>query len=185
MRNFSISSAIDCIKEYIFAKNDKQMFYNNYKAFKNYSNIISSQYYRRPNFPEYLGENIIKHILQNNGDNTIEKNNPGDLFSRIDGNIECKCFSSNAPISFSPKTNWDSLYILDARDWTNDFFYLYRITLKKNSKDWRNIKVNRKQSFYDQCKQKRRPRIKWNHLYPQVKTNCIEIFKGNINHILS
>src|SRR3989304_3782943 len=154
MRNFSISSAIDCIKEYIFAKNDKQMFYNNYKAFKNYSNIISSQYYRRPNFPEYLSENIIKHILQNNGDNTIEKNNPGDLFSRIDGNIECKCFSSNAPISFSPKTTWDSLYILDARDWTNDFYCQRHASLPSAMILATIGIVVSVPLVYDQCKQK-------------------------------
>jgi hypothetical protein len=38
---------------------------------------------------------------------------------------ECKCFTSDGPLSFTPSSNWDVIYFLDARDWLNDNFILY------------------------------------------------------------
>ena len=123
----------------------------------------------------------LKFILHSNGDTTSRWNNKtGDLFSEKEGKQECKCFTSGGPISFTPSSNWDVLYCLDARQWTNDNFILYKIKLSKNSEEWKNIKVSRKQTFDNQAKQGRRPRITWDALFPQIEEHCEKVFEGNI-----
>jgi hypothetical protein len=139
--------------------------------------------FRLPSIPEDISENIIKFILQKNNDNSIWNCQSGDLYSNINGKQECKCFTSTGPISFTPSSDWDEIYFLDATDWMNDHFVLYKVKLKKNSTEWNNIKINKKQNFKNQCKQGRRPRITWKELYKQIKMYSNIIFDGNIYNI--
>jgi hypothetical protein len=136
--------------------------------------------FRLPYIPEDISENIIKFILHKNKDNSIWNCKTGDLYSTINGKQECKCFTSTGPISFTPSSDWDEIYFLDATDWINDNFILYKTTLKKSSIQWNNIKVNKKQTFKEQCDQKRRPRLTWKELYKQIKDYTILIFNGYI-----
>lgn len=73
--------------------------------------------WRSLGIPEDISENMIKFILHDNGYTNVcwDKTKPGDLWA---GNhmLECKCFTSNAPISFTPSSNWHEIYFLDARD---------------------------------------------------------------------
>jgi hypothetical protein len=141
---------------------------------------------RLPSIPEDISENIIKHIIRNKtGDTTTRwdcKN--GDLHSQKEGKQECKCFTSDGPPSFTPTSDWDVIYFLDARNWIyNDKFILYRIPLKRTSNEWKNIKVNKIQTFEDQTKQGRRPRITWDSLYPQIQNYCNKVYEGTFNDI--
>jgi len=135
--------------------------------------------------PEYITENIIKFAIHNDGDKSVYWNcKNGDLHSKIRGKLECKSFTSDGPISFTPSSGWDEIYFLDARDWLNDKYILYRVELKYISDEWKNIKVNKTQTFDDQCKQGRRPRINWFSLYPQICSYCKIIFNGSFYDLI-
>lgn len=142
---------------------------------------------RLPSIPEDISENIVKHIIRNKlGDTTSRWDcKKGDLQSQKEGKQECKCFTSNGPPSFTPSSDWDVIYFLDARKWLNDFFVLYRIPLKRTSTEWKNIKVSKTQTFEDQTKQGRRPRITWESLQPQIHTYCIKVYEGTFYDIFT
>lgn len=140
--------------------------------------ILSNMNIRYPAIPEYISENIIKFAIQLEGDKTVHWNcKNGDLLSKVRGKLECKCFTSDGPISFTPSSEWDEIYFLDARNWLNDRYIVYRVELKYVSDEWKNIKVNKTQTFDDQRKQGRRPRINWNSLYLQISPYCKKIFE--------
>jgi len=139
---------------------------------------------RRPNMPEHISENIIKFIIQNKiGDKTATWNCKGDLFSEREGKQECKCFTSDGPPSFTPTSNWDVIYFLDARKWVDDSFVLYRVGLKQASPEWRAIKVNKETTFGEHADGTRRPRITWEALYPQIASHCTKVFEGSFEDI--
>lgn len=140
---------------------------------------------RKPIIPEDISENIIKQIIRNKmKDKTSTWDcKKGDLLSQKEGKQECKCFTSDGPSSFTPSSEWDVIYFLDARKWLNDYFILYRISLKRTSTEWKNIKMNKTQTFEDQIKQGRRPRITWEALYPQITSNCNKVYEGTFENI--
>ncbi len=138
---------------------------------------------RLPCFPEDLSENIIKFAIRNMGDSTVTWAGANDLTSQVYGKIECKCFSSIGPLSFSPNSNWNIIYFLNAMNWSNDLFVIYQCKLQGTSTEWLNLKVNKSQSFQDQIKNGRRPRMSWSLLFPQIKDYCQIIFKGSINSL--
>lgn len=137
---------------------------------------------RFPCIPEDISENIIKNIIHNKlkDKSSSWDCKKGDLYSLKEGKQECKCFTSNGPISFTPTSEWDVLYFLDARKWLNDIFILYKVNLKKTSSEWKNIKVNKSETFQDHCDQKRRPRIGWEGLKGQLSGNYVIVYAGGI-----
>ena len=168
----------------------KEILKQQYEIHKNYvisrknsSNILNINF-RLPYIPEDISENMIKFIIHKNGDNTSSWNCKGDLLSSIEGKQECKCFTSTGPISFTPSSEWDSIYFLDATEWLNDCFKLYKFPYKRTSDEWKNIKVNKNQTFEDQSLQGRRPRINWSGLYPQIKEKCCLVFQGSFEDII-
>jgi len=162
---------------------EQYLLHQNYQ--KERMKILSSVKVRMAGIPEDISENMIKFILHANGDTTSRWNNKtGDLVSEKEGKQECKCFTSSGPISFTPSSNWDVLYCLDARQWFQDKFILYKINLSKNSEEWKNIKVSKKQTFDNQAKQGRRPRIGWNNLFSQIEQHCEKVFEGNIFNLV-
>lgn len=142
---------------------------------------------RLPCIPEDISENIVKFILHNKLNDTTSrwdcKN--GDLESEKEGKQECKCFISDGPLSFTPSSDWDVIYFLDARNWLNDKFILYRVSLKRTSSEWKNIKISKTQTFEDQTKQGRRPRIIWNYLQPQISSYCNKVYDGTFDDIFN
>ena len=140
---------------------------------------------RMSGIPEDISENIIKNIIHNKlNDKTSRWNcNNGDLQSEKEGIQECKCFTSDGPLSFTPSSHWDVIYFLDARKWLDDNYTLYRIPLKRTSEEWKNIKMNKIQTFEDQTNQGRRPRINWESLYPQIESHCNKVYEGNFEDI--
>jgi len=113
---------------------------------------------RLPSIPEDISENIVKYIIINkqNDKTCIWNCKVGDLYSTIEGKLECKCFTSDGPPSFTPSSDWDVIYFLDARNYINDRFILYRIPLKRTSEEWKKIKISKTQTFDDQTNEKRR-----------------------------
>lgn len=171
-------------KEYKENKHDKdtytkEMLMEQYKVHKNYINArkqfsrLCKIEIRFPCFPEDLSENIIKFICHKLGDLTCSWNcGKGDLRSSARGRQECKCFTSNGPISFTPTSEWDELLFLDARRWNeNDLFVLYRLRCHRTSEEWKSIKVSKTQTFEDQVKQGRRPRIGWRCYILRLRIN--------------
>lgn len=142
---------------------------------------------RLPCIPEDISENIVKFILRNKLNDTTSTWDckKGDLQSEKEGKQECKCFTSDGPLSFTPSSEWDVIYFLDARNWLNDKFILYRVSLKRTSFEWKNIKVSKTQSFEDQTKQGRRPRITWESLLPQISSYCNKVYEGTFDDIFN
>lgn len=140
---------------------------------------------RAPNFPEEISESIVR-ILINEKENILCKVNEksGDLVKIINGKrkkVEVKCFCSKGPSSFSPSSSWDELYFLDAINFKEFNFKLYRVSLCRDDDIFLNIKVNSTCSFKDQCSQGRRPRIGFYNLKPQLPDSYVDlIFDGNI-----
>jgi hypothetical protein len=135
---------------------------------------------RLPSIPEDISENIVKYIIHNKLLDITSRWNckKGDLQSLKEGKQECKCFTSNGPLSFTPSSEWDVIYFLDARKWLIDHFILYKVSLKRTSEEWKNIKVSKSQTFEDQTKQGRRPRITWEALNPQIEPHCKKVYEG-------
>jgi len=161
-----------------------------YVAHKNYVSSLktilqgTNVKVRMPNMPEHISENIAKMIIRRAGDPTSSWDcGKGDLVSTKEGKQEVKCFTSDGPPSFTPSSNWDVIYFLDAREWLEDHFILYRVALKRTSDEWKAIKVNSTQCFNDQCMAGRRPRITWNQLYPQIATHTTTVFNGKFDEI--
>lgn len=151
------------------------------------TSCLGKQKIRLPSIPEDITENCVKFILHyKQGDRTSRWNcSTGDLFSEKEGKQECKCFSSDGPTSFTPSSEWDVIYFLDARKWLSNSFALYRINLTKSSTEWKSIKMSSTQTFDDQCKQGRRPRINWKSLYPQIEKYCTKIYEGTFEDIFT
>lgn len=140
---------------------------------------------RLPSIPEDITENIVKNIIHNKlNDKTSRWDcKEGDLQSKKEGKQEVKCFTSDGPSSFTPKSNWDVIYFLDAIKWLDDKFILYRIPLKRTSPEWKNIKVNKTQTMENQAEQGRRPRITWDSLLPQIESYCSKVYEGTFENI--
>ena len=149
------------------------------------------QQVRLPNFPEHISENIVKYMimLYSPGSDVCWAKDidfPGDLYSNKDQKIEVKCFSSDGPITFGPSESWDNIYFLDAKDCVNGNYTCYKIPLTNTSQMFLNLKVNEKETFGQQCKDKRRPRLNWKVFKSQVPMSLINIvFKGHIDRILN
>lgn len=141
---------------------------------------------RLPTMPEHISENLVKFIIHKNGDHSSTWNcSKGDLFSAREGKQECKCFTSDGPSSFTPSSEWDAIYFLDAREWLADHIVLWRVGLKKSDPAWQAVKVNKNQTFGDQATAKRRPRIGWKDLYPQISEFCTKIYDGSFDGVFT
>lgn len=142
---------------------------------------------RLPSIPEDISENIIKFILHFKLNDTTSRWNckKGDLHSEQEGCQECKCFTSDGPISFTPSSSWNVIYFLDAREWLNDRFVLYRCNLQRTSPEWASIRVNKHQTFEDQAKQGRRPRLGWKSLFTEIEPHTTKVFDGSFNDIFT
>lgn len=148
---------------------------------------------RMPIMDEDISENIIKFIIQFTlGDKScawtksIAKENSkiaGDLTSATSGAIECKCFTSDGPISFGPTEKWNEIYFLDARSVLDGRIVVWRVPLANTAPEWRAIKINKAQTFADQCEQSRRPRIVWESLFLQIAATAVKVFEGTMEDV--
>lgn len=63
--------------------------------------------FRLPSIPEDISENMIKFMIRRTGDLSSRWNCSADLLSDKEGKQECKCFTSDGPISFTPSSHWE------------------------------------------------------------------------------
>jgi hypothetical protein len=138
--------------------------------------------FRLPNFPEDISENIVKHLINiYEGVSCKREKTKGDLIT-TDSNeqIEVKCFTSDGPSSFGPNECWSMLYFLDAKGFFNGKFKLYKVNLSNTSNEFKGIPMNKTQTYEDQCRQKRRPRIAFKSLHKYVSEHVSVVFEGNV-----
>lgn len=167
----------------------REFLKKNYYAWKTYallreeSKKYSNKNIRLPALHEDISENIIKFAIHDLGDTTCIWKNGCDLYSELEMELQCKSFISDGPISFSPTPKWRYIYFLDARKWKENFITIYRANITSSSDIWKNIKVNRKDTFNDQATKGRRPRISWNLLYEQISMNVEIIYQDDIDKL--
>jgi hypothetical protein len=169
----------DMLITYIQARND----------IKYYNKILKrkrSKLIRQINMPEYISENVIRLAIISECEDLINCRtaDKGDLVCKS-GKIECKCFTSDGPISFGPKESWTHLFIMDARNIEiNEPCKIYRINLKNTDKKWKNIWVSETKTYQNQCDRGIRPRIGWDFLRPQIEEHLELIFYGHITELI-
>lgn len=164
-------------------------FINQIKFENEINNLLpkNSKKIRKTNFPSHISENIVKFFFYkkygffptwntNKGDLTTKDCSCNFLRLEVKASINLK----NGPSTFGPTEKWDFIYFLDGKDIINKNIKIYEIKLKNNDKKWMNIKVNKKQTFGDQCKQGRRPRINFYKLEKQIETDCKLVYNGSI-----
>lgn len=133
---------------------------------------------RKINFPEMVSEYIVSKIT-----NSIKPKN-GDLFLLSNGKkIEVKCYASNGPISFGPTEKWDIIVFVDVIN--TKFINILVYDIPNNSEKWKNIKVNSRQTYEDQCIEKRRPRISPSSLIKQLPKPLHKLTFDSIEHVFT
>ena len=159
-------------------------YINKLKKFKKKTNFAL----RSPNFPECISENIIKEFI-NIIEGRICKNSVsgGDL-QVVENNknikIEVKCFTSTGPTSFGPFEKWDEIYFLDAFNFVNKEFKIYKLKLSNNSDKFKGIKINSKKTYEQVCKEGKRPRISFELLKKQLSEDFQIVYNGSLNFCL-
>jgi hypothetical protein len=89
---------------------------------------------------------------------------------------------SNGPLSFGPSQHWDELFLIDASNFMNNQMKVYKITCPKDQ--FQNIKVNKNQTFLNQCNEKRRPRLSLKDILTQLNNKYEKIYDGIITCLL-
>lgn len=146
---------------------------------------------RHQNPPEDVTENIVKFIIINYDKDASCKwakaiKCHGDLCSdkyAIETPPEVKAFTSNGPCSFGPDKKFGVLYFLDMRDWLNNKFVLWKVSVSSDSPEWHNIKMNKTQTLKDQCEKGVRPHISWENIYSQIPDKCVKVYDGTFEGI--
>lgn len=147
--------------------------------YKRINKDLSKKKIRNPNFPSEISENIVKFVIA--GKYKIMPCwdiDSGDLIL-LNKRVEVKGFMSTGPSSFGPTEKWDMIYFVDATEFSKKKFKVYEIFLSNDCKTWSSIRVNKAQTYENQCKQGRRPRISFNEIKKQIPENCKLIFDGS------
>jgi hypothetical protein len=139
---------------------------------------------RHQNFPSEISENIVKFIINNQFNIYSNWNTQKGDLNNGNVDIEVKCFSSKGPISFGPTESWNELYILDATDFINYNYKLYKIDLSNKCDNWKKIKVNKKETYSCKCKKGQRPRINFDNIKEQIPLHLTLVYDNNINELL-
>jgi hypothetical protein len=145
---------------------------------------------RLSNFPSHISENIVKYVINkkykimptwdtDKGDLCIH--NEICKFTRIEvkGSIDL----SNGPPTFGPTEEWDFIYFVDGVNTHKKVYKVYEIRLSNQSEKWKNIKVNKTQTYHDQCQEKRRPRLTFKELKSQLGNDCKLVFEGHLSQL--
>tara|TARA_Y100000816_G_scaffold185932_1_gene134974 strand:+ start:4658 stop:5263 length:606 start_codon:yes stop_codon:yes gene_type:complete len=153
------------------------------------NNSLCNKKIRLSNFPSHISENIVKFVLfKKYKIMPTWDTDKGDLiFSflkkiiriEVKGSIDL----SNGPPTFGPTENWDFIYFVDGLNNSIKKYKVYEVKLSNISIQWKNMKVNKTQSYEDQCKQGRRPRLTFSEIQKQLGDCCKLIFDGYISEL--
>lgn len=170
---------LDLLKECICS-------YVNIITFENEMNAkLKKKKIRKSNFPSHISENIAKFAFcRRYGFMPNWDTDTGDLELlgkklEVKGSIDLY----KGPPTFGPTERWHRIYFVDAKEINLNKVKVYEIKLSNSSKEWQNLKVNKKQTFGDQCKEKRRPRLPFKDIYRQLESNINIIYDGSIDDI--
>lgn len=160
------------------------------KEYTRWYNVTKTFNIRRPNFPEYVSENIVKFFINKFERVKCVNSDVGDLCKIIDFKkirVEVKCFTTNGPISFGPNEYWDEIYFLDASNFLNDEYKIYKADLSNTNSNFLNLKVSKLQTFGMQCSEKRRPRINFSFLKQQLDNHkeFSLVYSGSYENLLN
>lgn len=146
-------------------------------------NFNNNKNQRQPIINEALSEGIIQlFICEHEGRKCINSfKKCGDLLCNK-SIIEVKCFSTNAPISFG-SSKWNELYILDATNFKNNIFEIYKCKLSNLSRTFQNIKLYGNKKYSDFYKSGKRCKITFGNLKNQLKYNLKLVFSGSIQQL--
>ena len=134
---------------------------------------------RQPNFPEVISEYIAKKVYEKLYKKKVKFGKSGDLVCE-DKKIEVKAFTSNGPSSFGPTETWDELIFVNATNFKKNRFKVYIINLSNDCEKWKNIKINSKETYNDQCIDGKRPRINFSSIQKKLEDEIELIFEGII-----
>ena len=143
---------------------------------------------------EIISENAIKFFIKNHLKKECHNALIGDLVVKENNNyskIECKCFTSNGPISFGPTEKWDKLIFLDSRKWLDNQFIIIEVNLSNTDKNWKEIIFNKNENetYESKCKKGVRPRMNWYALekildQPNLKENKKILYSGTFENMI-
>lgn len=140
---------------------------------------------RSCNLPEDISENIAKFAIFKRYKKLPTWNCNGDL-ELYDKKLEVKGFTSLGPNSFGPGSAFHRLYFVDAIDIHSNFFKVYEIALNSDSREFLDIKINKKETFGDICKKNQRGKLRgsfYTIFKPQLEEHCRLIFSGRIEDL--
>tara|TARA_B100001094_G_scaffold203524_1_gene197457 strand:- start:194 stop:970 length:777 start_codon:yes stop_codon:yes gene_type:complete len=136
-------------------------------------------------FPDYISENIVLYALKNNKIECTWKTKSGDIHYFNEENKlkkgEVKC-AQNGPTQFSPSSEWDTLFYIDAHDHLYGNIKIYMITDIYNI--IKKIKVSKTQTIEEQSNEGRRPRFNLNTLLDDYIIPNNILFDGKISSLL-
>lgn len=144
---------------------------------------------RLSNFPSHISENVAKFAIYHKyGIMPNWDSDKGDLVFKtpsktIRFEVKGSINLSNGPPTFGPTEEWDHIYFVDGINTLDKRYKVYEIKLSNKSSTWRNMKVNKKQTYYEQCLEKRRPRITFCEIKSQIGKHCKLIFDGHISEL--
>jgi hypothetical protein len=150
---------------------------------KTINTLLSKKKIRLSNFPSHISENIVKFIFAklynvmptwdtSTGDLCIDNKLCKTVKIEVKGSIDLE----NGLPTFGPSESWDYIYFLDGVENHLKKYKLYEIKLSNTSEKWKNLKINKTQTYFEQCQQKRRPRLKFSEIQLQLGNDCKLIF---------
>lgn len=139
---------------------------------------------RNENLPSEISENLVKFaIFKKYGVMGCWDTDRGDLVV-LSKKIEIKGFMSDGPSSFGPTENWDWIYFVDAKKTLQKKYKIYEFKMSNSNSLWYNLKMNKTETYLDQCNQKRRPRTTFQEIKKQLNGHFQLIFDGHLDELL-
>ena len=92
-------------------------------------------------------------------------------------------FITMGPPTFGPRETWDEIYFVDCQDTLKKTFKIYAIELSNTSEEWKQLKVSKAQTYYDQCLEGRRPRLTFDSIQTQLGDHCRLVFDGHFDEL--
>ena len=162
--------------------------YNNYvQTIAEINTNLQMKKIRNMNFPSDISENLVKFAF-------CKKYKFMPTWYTVSGDlmlfkkrIEVKCSSdlfNGGPSSFGPKEIWDYIYFVDCCNISKLEVVIYEIKLSNSSFKWKNLMMNKTQTYQDQCNQGRRPHICFKGIQSQLLDSITILFSGHITDLV-
>ena len=145
--------------------------------------LCSQRKIRQPNFPSEISENIARLVLQKLFKNTIEWDISGGDLRLNNKRIEVKAFSSQGPLSFGAKENWNYICFVDCRNFNQKLFTVYFSRISNISNHWKSISLNKNEKYYQGCSRGIRPRISFNKIKKHLRSHIKIVFNGKLSQL--